>query len=380
MYETHFELTAIGRRLLLASVLALIPLSIQSAWAQTETVLYNFCSQGVNCLDGGGPAAGLIMDKEGDLYGTTAFGGAYGIDCDPFPQGCGTVFQLNPSGTETVLHSFANNGTDGFYPFAGLIMDANGKLYGTTFGGGANACEDVHCGTVFELTAGGTETVLHSFAPKGTIIDGISPEAGLILDANGNLYGTTNEGGAHGYGTAFELSPPTRKGGGWTETILHSFASNGADGLHPRAGLIMDAKGNLYGTTPGGGSYGSGGTVFEISPPAKKGDAWTETVLHSFTCPQGSGCADGILPVAGLIMDANGDLYGTTNQGGAYGYGTVFELSPSGTETILHNFLDNWTDGGLPDAGLIMDAKGNLYGTTSYGGTYDGGTVFRVVP
>src|SRR5208283_2961212 len=251
MYKTHFELTAIGRRLLLASVLALIPLSIQSAWAQTETVLYNFCSQGVNCLDGGGPAAGLIMDKEGDLYGTTAFGGAYGIDCDPFPQGCGTVFQLNPSGTETVLHSFANNGTDGFYPFAGLIMDANG-----------------------------------------------------------NLYGTTNEGGAHGYGTAFELSPPTRKGGGWTETILHSFASNGADGLHPRAGLIMDAKGNLYGTTPGGGSYGSGGTVFEISPPAKKGDAWTETVLHSFTCPQGSGCADGILPVAGLIMDANGDLYG----------------------------------------------------------------------
>ena len=214
---------------------------------------------------------------------------------------------------EKVLHNFTNNGTDGFFPTSGLIFDAAGNLYGTTFNGGAYN----RFGTVFELSpvpgGGWTETVLHSFNNDGT--DGWTPTAGLIFDAAGNLYGTTGSGGAYHGGTVFELSPML--GGGWTETILHSFG-NGTDGAGPGGGsLIFDAAGNLYGTTTLGGTFncpsdgGGCGTVFELTPTV--GGAWTETVLYNFR--RGS---DGHLPYAGLIFDATGNLYGTTLAGGIY--------------------------------------------------------------
>jgi uncharacterized repeat protein (TIGR03803 family) len=273
---------------------------------------------------------------------------------------------------EKVLRSFGN-GTDGYAPSAGLIFDAAGNLYGTTqYGGGANAY-----GTVFELTpAGGgnwTETVLYSFR-SGT--DGAVPGAGLIFDAAGNLYGTTTAGGPNN-GTVFELTPTTA--GGWTEQVLYRFCSqaNCTDGQYPYGSLIFDAAGNLYGTTEFGGTYGAG-TVFKLTPAA--GGGWTETVLYSF----GRG-TDGASPLVGLIFDVVGNLYGTTTFGGTYGAGTVFELTPTAgggwTETVLHSFNpNNGTDGFNPYAGLIFDAAGNLYGTTYYGGSYGGGTVFELTP
>ena len=338
----------------------------------TETVLYSFNWNG-NGTDGTAPLAGLIFDAAGNLYGTTYNGGT---------SADGTVFELTPAAggtwTEKVLWSFGN-GTDGTAPLAGLIFDAAGNLYGTTVSGGTYGN-----GTVFELTpaAGGTwtEKVLWSFG-NGT--DGYQPFAGLIFDAAGNLYGTTSEGGTYLYnGTVFELTPTA--GGGWTEQVLHSFNYNGTDGVWPYAGLIFDAAGNLYGTTEsgGGGTYGSG-TVFELTPTG--GGGWTEKVLHSFFCSPFN-CTDGYSPRAGLIFDAAGNLYGTTYNGGTYQYGTVFELTPAAgggwTETVLYSF-GNGTDGVGPVAGLIFDAAGNLYGTTAYGGTgvdglNEGGTVFEL--
>jgi uncharacterized repeat protein (TIGR03803 family) len=200
-----------------------------------------------------------------------------------------------------------------------------------------------------------TETVLHSFHPE--IPDGVYLYAGLIFDHAGNLYGTTQQGGTYGFGTVFELT--SRAGGGWTENVLYSFGANGTDGVEPYAGLIFDDAGNLYGTTFVGGTY-NGGTVFELTPQA--GGGWTEKVLHSF----GNG-TDGFQPYAGLIFDGTGNLYGTT-YGGA---GAVFELTPQAgggwTEKVLHRFNSNGTDGYLPLGGLILDAAGNLYGTTQHG-------------
>src|ERR1039458_10243465 len=273
---------------------------------------------------------------------------------------------------EKVLYSFYG-GTDGNGPEAGLIFDAAGNLYGTTGAGGtANA------GTAFELTptAGGgwTETVLHSFTPYYG--DGTGPSAGLIFDAAGNLYGTTRGGGTYGAGTVFELTPAG--GGSWTEKVLYSFGAYGTDGVVPYAGLIFDAAGNLYGTTNAGGTYYQYGTVFELTPAG--GGNWTETVLHNFV----ANGTDGYYPWAGLAFDRFGNLYGTTQDGGTYVVGTVFELTPAGggnwTETVLHNFNNNGTDGIIPLAGLIFDAAGNLYGTTTEGGTPGGGTVFELTP
>ena len=224
-----------------------------------------------------------------------------------------------------------------------------------------------YSGTVFELTpaAGGswTEKVLHNFNYNGT--DGAYPEAGLIFDAARNLYGTTLEGGTYYSGTVFELTPAA--GGGWTETVLHSFNQNGTDGANPEAGLIFDAAGNLYGTTTAGGTYG-GGTLFELTPAA--GGTWTEQVLHNF----GSG-TDGANPEAALILDGAGNLYDTTFAGGSYGGGTVFRFNAQG-EVLLHSF--SGTDGDNPFAGLILDAAGNLYGTTLNGGTSYYGNVFEI--
>jgi uncharacterized repeat protein (TIGR03803 family) len=293
-----------------------MPLFATNTWAATEKV-YSF-----NSNDGAYSDSNVIFDAAGNLYGTTAYGGGGG-SCS---AGCGTVFELSrKSGgiKETVLHRFDDNGKDGYYPYAGLVFDSSGNLYGTTAAGGDSTACVGGCGTVFELTpqAGGawTETVLHSFDST----DGYYPEANLILDASGNLYGSTPAGGAYGYGTVFELT--ATPDGKWTEQVLYNF-----DGGYGSYGnLVSDASGNLYGTTGGGGAYGHG-TVFELTPNADGG--WTETILHSFN---GS---DGLQPLAGLILKS-GDLYGTTISGGAYGSGTVFELMPtsggSWTESVL---------------------------------------------
>ena len=314
-----------------------------------------------NGTDGAWPQTSLIFDAAGNLYGTTHHGGV---------SGQGTVFELTPTGgggwTEKVLYNFGK-GTDGAAPEAGLIFDAAGNLYGTTTFGVSHD----RYGTVFELspTAGGnwTEKVLHSF---GSGADGTYPMAGLVFDTSGNLYGTCSQGGAYGgWGIVFQLTP--QAGGGWGEQVLHNF-SDYSDGSTPYAGLIIDVSGNLYGTTSSGGDYYEG-TVFELSHTA--GGGWTHQVLHSFNY------TDGGTPQAGLTFDAAGNLYGTAG-GGYYGYGTVFELTPTAgggwTEQVLHSF--NGTDGAGPQAGLIFDADGNLYGTTAGGGTYNDGTVFELTP
>ncbi len=327
--------------------------------AAQEQVLHSFANNGTDGLD---PDGGAIFDAAGNLYGTTWAGGTY--------DG-GTVYELTPAAgggwTEKVLHSFNNNGTDAAYPAAGLIFDAAGNLYSTTAGGGA-----YRNGAVFELTptAGGgwTEKVLYSFNGNGT--GGDAPYSGLVFDAVGNLYGTTYYGGTYSGGTVFELSP--QAGGGWTEKVLHSFG-NGTDASAPFSGLTFDTAGNLYGTSEIGGAD-SAGTVYELSPQA--GGGWTEKVLYSFA----NNGTDGTVPRAGVIFDAAGNLYGTAFAGGAYKLGALFELTPAGggtwTEKVLHSF-GNGTDGADPYAMLVFDTAGNLYGTTYQGGSYGGGTVFR---
>jgi uncharacterized repeat protein (TIGR03803 family) len=307
--------------------------------------LYSFKSA-VTTTDGTGPWADLI-DVNGTLYGTTSAGGRFNR---------GAVFAVSTSGKERVIYSFSyGTGTaDGFFPAAGLI-DVNGTLYGTTRGGGAN-----NGGTVFAVTTSGNETVLHSFEGCcGTGTDGSDPHMANLTYVNGVLYGTTTSGGASGYGTVFAL---TTSG---TESILHSFAS-GTDGAHPFAGLTF-GNGILYGTTVQGGAPNGGGTVFAVTTSGN------ESVLHSF-----GSATDGAGPSANLIY-VNGVLYGTTTSGGASGYGTVFALNTSGTESILHilHSFAGGADGSGPEADLI-DVNGTLYGTTGGGGTNNGGTVFAV--
>jgi uncharacterized repeat protein (TIGR03803 family) len=266
----------------------------------TLTTLYSFCSQS-NCTDGEYPYAGLVQATNGDLYGTTSGGGAYGP---------GTVFKITPSGTLTTLYSFCPHSgcTDGTDPLAGLVQASNGDLYGTTLGGGANG----NLGTVFKITPSGTLTTLHSFC-SGQCTDGFYPEAGLIQATNGDLYGTTNQG-IFSDGAIFRITP------GGTLTTVYGFCSQSGctDGRSPEAGLIQATDGSFYGTTGGGGAndYGS---VFRITPSG------TLTTLYSF-CSQ-SGCVDGENPSAGLVQGTNGDFYGTTYGGGANGDGTVFSLS-----------------------------------------------------
>ncbi len=259
----------------------------------------------------------------------------------------------------TVLHSFGA-GTDGQNPQAGLIMDSAGNLYGTTSGGGAYGPGAFPGGTVFKLDTSGNETALYSLVEVGTQgpYNGVYPRAGLVMDGAGILYGTTYDGGAYYYGTVFKIDTSGN------ETVLHNF--NVTDGASPQAGLIMDSAGNLYGTTNGGGANGDG-TVFKIDTSGN------ETVLHSFNLTDGAG------PQAGLIMDGAGSLYGTTYDGGAYSQGTVFKLDTSGNETVLYSFGAG-TDGQYPMAGLTMDSAGNLYGTTAYGGAYNYGTAFKLAP
>jgi uncharacterized repeat protein (TIGR03803 family) len=311
--------------------------------------------------DGSYPVAGLL-NINGTLFGTTESGGsgACGNKNRALEKpifGCGTVFEITTSGAESVLHSFSPNG-DGAGPEADLV-EVHGTLYGTTEGGGVKSD-----GTVFSITPSGAETVLHSFGASSD--DGISPLAGLT-NVNGTLYGTTNLGGtscrsgADGCGTVFSI---TTSG---TETVLHSFGGS-TDGDYPVAGLI-NVSGMLYGTTAGGGANDAPGTVFSITPSGK------ETVLHDF-----ESSSDGVHPEAPLL-EVNGAFYGTTERGGYYGDGTVFSVTPSGAETVLHNFGGSG-DGAYPRAGLI-NVKGTLYGTTPYGGLkcnkkHTCGTVFSI--
>jgi uncharacterized repeat protein (TIGR03803 family) len=378
---------------------------------QTFTVLYSFTGGS----DGKWPYSSLIQDSAGNLYGTASAGG---LNCFN-PDGCGTVFKLATNGTFTVLHSFTDD-SDGGGPLAGVIRDAAGNLYGTTnYGPGGSGV-----GTVFKLNPANKETVLHAFT--GTP-DGASPSAPVVRDAAGNLYGTTQGGGAGNDGVVFKWNAVTGK-----ETILHSF-TGGTDGANPGAGLLLDqggralygetiqggnstcsgnfnsgcgtafkltasgmenydfpgtgqqgespqgglirdAQGNFYGTTYYGGTGGYG-MVFKIDAAGK------ETVLYSFT-----GQADGAWPSAGLVLDAAGDVYGTTyergssscNSGG--GCGTLFEITSGGKFTVVHTFMGEPSDGNGPTATLLRDSAGNLYGTTISGGTDNYGVVFKLTP
>jgi uncharacterized repeat protein (TIGR03803 family) len=364
----------------------------------TETVLYVFKGNASN--DGASPFGGLVMDGAGNLYGTTAYGGTGDCVLLGSKLGCGAVYELSPptekggAWTETVLYSFPS-AEQGYVPWGDLVFDGAGNLYGSTiFGGGkGTSCDPYyqHCGAVFELsppkTKGGewTEKMLHGFA-SGT--DGASPNGGLVLDSKGAIYGTTYGGGnesrecgSGGCGTAFELKPPTKKGGAWTETILHRF-SGSPDGGGPMSGVVFDAKGSVYGTTQGGGRDDSGsGTVFSLSPGTD--GLWTERILHSFQDGD-----DGAQPRAGVVFDTKGNIYGTASIGGLGRGGTSFKLRPAGKSwslVVLHAFTGK-PDGSWPASSLIFDAAGNLYGTTQQSGTgqacgnYGCGTVFEVSP
>jgi uncharacterized repeat protein (TIGR03803 family) len=356
-----------------------VALLTTGALAKDFTTLHAFSG---GKKDGARPLSNVILDAAGNAYGTTNGGGK---NCeDQGVGGCGTVFKISPHGTETVLYNFCSqtNCADGSGPQAGLISDGSGNLYGTTYAGGSSSGG----GTVFKLAPGGTLTVLHAF---GGGADGCAPDDVLIADASGNVYGTTIGDCDSDNGTVFEVAP------GGTETVLHHF-TGGSDGTRPFASVLADASGNLYGTTYGGGNYTDGsycqflgcGIVFKLSPDG------TETVLHTF-CKQPS-CSDGGTPAAGLIADSNGNLYGTTTGGGKgcdkNGCGTIFKLTPMNNgymETVLYTFTGKGSDGAYPGWGdLVMDAEGNLYGTTSVGGgkkgcskSLDGcGTVFELAP
>jgi uncharacterized repeat protein (TIGR03803 family) len=337
---------------------ALLCLATRSAEAQIENVLHSFTN---GTGDGAYPGAGLITDSSGNFYGTTSGGGAHNY---------GTVFEVvNSSGSysEKVLYSFAGYPGDGAGPQAALVMDSSGNLYGTTTTGGAD-----NLGTVFELVnSSGTysEKVLYAFTYPG----GAYPYGSLIIDGSGNLYGTTEYGGSVYGGTVFEL---VNSAGTYTEQVLYSFTNSGGDGGYPYGGVIVDGSGNLYGTTSQGGANGFG-TVFELVNSA---GTYTEQVLYSFTNSGG----DGADPYAALVMDSSGNLYGMTQVGGVGSGGTVFELvNSSGTysEKVLYGFLPSDGDGSSPYFGaLIMDSKGNLYGTTpNGGGGRQAGTVFELV-
>ncbi len=341
----------------LAIAFALTVVVAQSAQAQTFNVIYTFTDR----QDGAFPYAGVTLDKAGNLYGTAFYGGA----------GYGTVYQLRHNGSGWIvnpLYSFTG-GSDGANPYARVIFGPNGTLYGTTNMGGYGY------GTVFNLRPKPTacltsrcpwgETVLYAF--KGG--DGAFPKYGdLLFDQAGNIYGTTHDGGTSGLGTVYELMP---SGSGYTESVLYSFASSN-DGTNPFNGVIFDNGGDLYGTT-GYGGLSIFGTVFELT---RSGPGWTENVLYSFLGP-----TDGAYPLAGLIFDQSGNLYGATTDRGTGGGGTVFELTPSSgtwTYSLVYSFTGGAECG--PAGTLVMDGAGNLYGTTVCDGAHGKGSVFRLTP
>ena len=342
---------------------------------KTGKLIWSYSFNGKN---GFSPAEGVLRDAEGNLYGTTLYGGIVPTSSN---FGEGVVFKLDPARKGTVLHRFkscnVNGPHDGSYPHSLLVMDASGTLYGTTESGGVPfRCQ----GTAFAMTRSGKQTILHRFS-GGT--DGNGPGDGLILGGANSLFGVVVSGGTFNNGAAFQLGT---KGG---ETLLYSFM-DGADGSFPESVLVADAAGNLYGTTrmnQGMACGGQCGTVFELSPGSS---GWTQKTLYTFC--QKSQCADGETPLSGpLVLDKAGNIYGTTAQGGftnqglcRSGCGVVFKLDPSGNETVLYSFKGG-TDGDGPAAGLLMDDKGNLFGTAAGGGDFkcfsDGcGVVFELSP
>jgi uncharacterized repeat protein (TIGR03803 family) len=361
----------------------------------TEIVLYDFTG-GDGGTDGGYPLAGVIFDAVGNLYGTTSIGGTSNL---------GSVFELTPPATEggqwteSVLYSFQGGTADGENPgSAGVVLDSLGNLYGVTLRGGSGVQEYGFdsTGIAYRLTppatpgAAWTETVLHRFLVRN---GAINPVGTPVFDASGNLYGTTqgNEYDGHSLGTAaYRLNPPATGDGQWTFRLLYSF---GGPTDEPQSGLTFHNSGRLFGTTENGGEFKQG-SVFELAPPATVGGAWTENTLFSFYGVAG----DGRNPVANVIFDKAGDLYGTTLYGGTgasssscyySGCGTVFELSPPAseggdwTETIVHSFPPpaiRSKDGSEPSSGLFLSTNNVLFGVTSYGGMGDEGTVFAVIP
>jgi uncharacterized repeat protein (TIGR03803 family) len=358
----------------LTAVLALLLTFVRPAQAQTESVLYDFCLQ-VYCTDGSVSSSRLIFDAAGNLYGTTNSGGA--STSAGFGNGGGTVYELSPKDggwNETVLYSFcsAPNCTDGFFPtYAPVTFDGAGNLYGTASLGGANVNSNCYngCGVVFELSpseTGWKEKVLYNFCSQSGCTDGNFPSAGVIMDSAGNLYGTTSQSGdTSTNGVVFKLSPSA---GGWTEQVIYDVG-----GGWP--GLTMDTAGNIFGNS-------ELETIFELSPNGSGG--WNSTVLHTFT-----GTPDGFAPLNAPVLDTAGNLYGTTQVGGANNYGAVYELSPGTngwTENILYSFKSD-NDGTYPDGGIVFDPDGNIYGTTSEGGAFGtygpgkggDGTVYELV-
>jgi len=420
-----------------ALAILVVALSVTSGWAvlallftevlsaQTYSVIHNF----TDTPDGAQPDAGLTMDRAGNLYGTTPLGGFAGSQS--CPAGCGTVYRLSRTSngwTITILHAFGGPRSDGADPFSRVIFgrdgalygttysggtgprgtvfrlsppakscgnvpcpweeshysfpadylsgagpiaevafDAQGDLYGTTDVGGPNYCRNVpnSCGVLYKLTTPIQEwnqSVIWDFEESS----GNSPYGGITFDASGNIFGVTTVGGSADLGTFYEM---TESAGSWTHTVLYNFTGQ-SDGAAPDGNLLEDAEGNLYGTAAAGGS-GGGGTVFEFSP---SGSGWNFSVLHSFSGTEG--------PVAGLTMDANGNLYGTTLHDGSFGYGNVFRLTKSNgywNYVSLHDFSGG-ADGWASYSTVLIDAAGNLYGTAALGGAIGGGVVWEITP
>ena len=340
-------------------ILAIVAIFAVSSWAASTQVIYSFAGD----EDGEYADTDLVMDKLGDIYGTTVQGGDFGS---------GTVFELSPSGdgwVHTVMYSFTG-GRDGGEPYKGVTLDAAGNLYGTAVTGGGGRCEG-GCGVVYKLTGSNgswAQSVIYHFTGGA---DGSGPGTGLTIDTSGNIYGMTPTGGSHGFGTIFELSP--QADGSWKFTVLHGF-TGGTDGSSASAGrLLLDAGGNLYGVATTGGANGAG-VAFRLERGGEKG--FTFETIYAFTGQPGAG-----FPYGGLIQDKAGDFYGTTYYDGANNLGSVYRLShPRGiwTGTMLYSFTGG-KDGSGPISTLVSDAQGNLYGTASEGGGGCGcGTIFRL--
>jgi uncharacterized repeat protein (TIGR03803 family) len=352
--------TTLVRRMAAGS--AFLLLLVTGVWAQSYSVLTSF-----NGTDGSQPAASPIIDNSGNVFGTTGLGGAsnYGVVYELVNNGGGSY-------TNTTLHSFAGGTTDGCYSYGGLLMDPSGNLYGVAAGCGA-----YNAGVIYELAkSGGTymESVIHTFRGGP---DGATPVGSLVMDAKGNLYGTTDQGAGGncyaGCGTVFQLM---HRSDTWTKKVLHSFKNNGVDGWYPEAGVTLDSKDNIYGTTSRGGSYQEG-AVFRLSPPTKTRKSYQETIIHTFY-----GGIDGCAPSSGVLFDSSSNLVGATGGCGQYNYGTVYQLMPAGKTYRIDVILQfNGTNGAPPcdwAGDAAIDSSGNVYGVAYGGGAYGAGTVFKL--